>query len=141
MRAGSTAQEFGEFLKQIEQTGKDTASLWAWLVRIVYDEFIFVGNVCSITVCLWVLGHILYNGTQIIQSLKQRAFVTTVGTVLRAFCCGVAAFVTDPKYSQVPGLRTVEDGWEGTSDDNARMGEPSMKASWSSTRKDEGLAQ
>ena len=91
--------------------------------------------------CLWVLGQILYNGTQIVQSLKQRALATKVGTVLRAFCCGVAAFVTDPKYSQVPGLRTVEDGCEGTSDVNARMGEPSMKASWSTTRKGEELAQ
>ena len=88
--------------------------------------------------CLWVLGQILYNGTQIVQSLKQRAFATTV---LCAFCCGVLAFVTDPKYSQVLGLRTVEEGCEGTSDIKAKMGEPSMETSWSTTRKGEELAQ
>ena len=32
-------------------------------------------------------------------------FNTSIGTVLQAFCCGVAAFVTNPKYLQVPGAK------------------------------------
>ena len=26
-----------------------------------------------------------------------------LGTILRAFCCGVAAFIINPKYSHMPG--------------------------------------
>ena len=37
--------------------------------------------------------------------MKQRAFDTGLGTILRAFCCGIAAFITNPKYSQVPETR------------------------------------
>ena len=51
---------------------------------------------------LWVIGQLGYNGTKIIDSLKQCAFNTSIGTVLQAFCCGVAVFITNPKYSQVP---------------------------------------
>ena len=42
---------------------------------------------------------------KIINSLKQRAFNTGIGTILLTFCCGVATFVTNPKYSQVPGTK------------------------------------
>ena len=44
---------------------------------------------------------------KIIHSLKQRAFDTGMGTILRAFCCGIATFVTNPKYSQVS--ETIDD--------------------------------
>ena len=70
LQAGSTAQEFGEFLKTLEAARKETKSLWSWLVQMLYDEFILVGNVCSISVCTWVQGQLFYNGTQIVQSLK-----------------------------------------------------------------------
>ena len=46
-----------------------------------------------------------YNGTKIIRVLKQRAFDTGLGTILRAFCYGIAPFITNPKYSQVSETR------------------------------------
>ena len=88
-------------------------------MQMLYDEFILVGNVCSISVCTWVLGQLFYNGTQIVQSLKQQPFSTTIGTILRASFCGIVAFVTNPKYSQVPGIKNnlqegiVETGMQG----------------------------
>ena len=42
--------------------------------------------------------------------MKQRAFDTGLGTILRVFCCGIAAFITNPKYSQVPETRDEIEG-------------------------------
>ena len=61
-----------------------------------------IGSFCSFGIVLWVIGQLGYNRMKINGSLKQRAFNTGMGTILRAFCCGVAMFVTKPKYSQVP---------------------------------------
>ena len=44
-----------------------------------------------------------YNGTQIIKALKDQAYKLGLATILRAFCCGIAAFMTNPKYADVPG--------------------------------------
>ena len=52
---------------------------------------------------LWVIGQLWYNGTKNVGSLKKRAFDIGLGTILRDFCCGVTAFVTNPKYSHMPG--------------------------------------
>ena len=60
-------------------------------------------NFCLLSIVLWVIGQLWYNGMKIIDSLKQRAFNTGMGTILRAVCCGIAVFVTNPKYLQVPG--------------------------------------
>ena len=40
---------------------------------------------------------------KIIDLMKKRAFKTGIGTILRAFFCGIAAFMTSTKYSQAPG--------------------------------------
>ena len=61
------------------------------------------GNFCSLEIVLWVLGQLGYNGTQIINALKECAFKMGLATILRAFCCGIAAFMTNPKYTDVPG--------------------------------------
>ena len=58
-------------------------------------------------IVLWVIGKLWYNDMKIINSLKQQAFNIGIGIILRAFVCGVAAFVTNPKYSQVLGSRDV----------------------------------
>ena len=73
LQAGSTMQEMGEFPKMLEAAGKETKSLWSRLVQMLYNEFILVCNVCSISICASVLGQLFYNGTQIVQSLKQWA--------------------------------------------------------------------
>ena len=44
LQAGSSAQEFGDFLKTLEATGQGKKTLWAHLVRQVYDKFILTGN-------------------------------------------------------------------------------------------------
>ena len=53
----------------------------------------------------WIVSQLWYNGTKIIWSLKQRAFYTVLGTILQAFCSGIATFITNPKYSPVPEAR------------------------------------
>ena len=87
----------------MEAAGQGTKTLWARLVRQVYNKFMLAGNFCSLGIVLWVLGQLGYNGTQIINALKEHAFKMGLGTILRAFCCGIAAFVTNPKYTDVPG--------------------------------------
>ena len=87
----------------------------------MYDRFILIGNFCSLGIVLWIVGQLGYNGTKIIDSLKQHAFNTGIGTILRAFCCGVAVFITNPKYSQVP--RAKDDVEEGLQRQEATAGD------------------
>ena len=47
LKAGLTAQEFGEFLKTLEVARQGTKTLWSQIVRQVYDMFILAGNFCS----------------------------------------------------------------------------------------------
>ena len=103
LQAGSSAQEFGRFLKSLKATGQGTKTLWARLVRQVYDKFVVAGNFCSLGIVFWVLGQLGYNGTQIINAIKESAFKTGLGTILHAFYCGITAFVTKTKYMDVPG--------------------------------------
>ena len=81
----------------MEAAGHGTKTLWARLVRQVYDKFVLAGNFCSLGIVLWVLGQLGYNGTQIISALKERAFKMGLSTILRAFCYGIVAFMTNPK--------------------------------------------
>ena len=60
------------------------------------------GNFCSLGIVLWVLGQLGYNETQIVKALKEQAYKLGLATILRAFCCGIAAFITHPKYADVP---------------------------------------
>ena len=73
------------------------------MVRQVYDKFVLAGNFYSLGIVLWVLGQLGYNGTQIISSLKNQAYKLGLATILRAFCCGITAFITNPKYADMPG--------------------------------------
>ena len=60
---------------------------------------------------------------KIVKSLKQCAFNTGIGNVLQAFCCRVAAFITNPKYSQVPGAKdNVEEGLQRQETTTCDMG-------------------
>ena len=53
----------------------------------------------------WIVSQLWYNGTKIILSLEQQAFHTSLGTILCAFCCGIATFIINPKYAPVPEAR------------------------------------
>ena len=99
--AGASAQEFGQFLKTLEVAGEGTKTLWARLVRQVYDKLVVTGNFCSIGIVLWVLSQLGYNGTQIVKALKEQAYQLGLATILRAFCCGIAAFILKAKYDSV----------------------------------------
>ena len=121
LQAGLMAQEFGDFLKMLEAAGQGTKTLWAHLVRQVYDKFVLAGNFCLLGITFWVFRQLWYNGTKIIDSLKKRAFKTSVGTILRAFCCGIAAFMTSTKDSQTPETQADTTGGlqgQGTIDIN-----------------------
>ena len=87
------------------------------------------GNFCSLGIVFWVLGQLWYNGTQIVGALKKRAFNMGLGTILQAFCCGIVALMTNPKYSPMPGNHVGPagrlQGQETTVDDieSARLSE------------------
>ena len=36
------------------------------------------------------------------KALKDQAYKLGLATILRAFCCGIAAFILNPKYDDVP---------------------------------------
>ena len=52
LQAGSSAQEFGRFLKILEAAGQGTKTLWARLVRQVYDKFVLARNFCLLGIVL-----------------------------------------------------------------------------------------
>ena len=93
---------------------------------MVYDRFVVIGNFCLLGIVFWVVSQLWYNDTQIVESLKQQRFNTGIGTVLRAFCCGDAAFVPNPKYLQVP--RAKDDVEEGLHRQETTPGD--MGADW-----------
>ena len=107
LQAGSSTQEFGQFLKTLEAAGQGTKTLWAKLVRQVYNKIVLAGNFCSLGIVLWVLGQLGYNGTQIVKALKEQAYKLGLATILRAFCCGIAALITNPKYADVPSVKGI----------------------------------
>ena len=45
-----------------------------------------------------ILGQLFYNGSKILEALKGQAFKLGIATILRAFCCGIAAFILKEKY-------------------------------------------
>ena len=104
LQAGASAKEFGQFLKTLEAAGRDTKTLWASLVRRFYDKVLVLGNLCSIGVVAGILGQLCYNGTKILEALKGQAFKLGIAAILRAFCCGIASFITKEKYGEA--LRT-----------------------------------
>ena len=52
LQAGSSALEYGRFLKTLEAAGQGTKTLWAWLVRQVYNKLVLAGNFCSLGIVL-----------------------------------------------------------------------------------------
>ena len=98
LQAGASAQEFGSFLKTLEAAGQGTKTLWARLVRMFYDKIVVAGNLCSIGVLAWIFGQLTYIGSKILDALKGQAFKLGIATILRAFCCGIAAFILKAKY-------------------------------------------
>ena len=101
LQTSSMTQEYREFLRALGPV-RDRAHLpGTSFFQKACSWFIIVGNCCSLLLVCWIVSQLWYNGTKIIQSLKQRAFHTCLGTILRAFCCGIATFITNPKYSPV----------------------------------------
>ena len=113
LQAGASAQEFGQFLKTLEAAGKDTKTLWAGLVCQFYDKMVVVGNLCSIGIVVGVLGQLAYNGTKILEALKGQAYRLGLATILRAFCCGIAAFILKAKYDGAMMTSTSRTGCAG----------------------------
>ena len=95
-------------------------------------------------IVLWVLGQLGYNRTQIINALKEHTFKIGLATILHAFCCGIAAFVKNPKYTDVPGSHVNPTGrlqWQDSTADvieSARLFEgPSDNSILGSDRRDD----
>ena len=108
LQAGASAKEFGQFLKTLEAAGRDTKTLWASLVRRFYDKVLVLGNLCSIGVVAGILGQLCYNGTKILEALKGQAFKLGIAAILRAFCCGIASFITKEKYGEALRIPTQD---------------------------------
>ena len=116
LQAGSSAQEFGKFLKTLEAAGQGTKTLWAQLVRQVYSKLLIAGNFCSIGIILWAIGQLGYNGSKIVTALKTQSYQLGLATIIRAFCCGIAAFLLKSKYNKV----LVTYGWKPSGPDSER---------------------
>ena len=101
LQAGSLAQEFRKFLKTLEAAGQGTKTLWAQLVRQVYGKLLIAGNFCSIGIILWAISQLGYNGSKIVKALKTQSYQLGLATIIRAFCCGIAAFLLKSKYDKV----------------------------------------
>ena len=101
LQAGSSAQEFGKFLKTLEAAGLGTETLWAQLVCEVYGKLLIVGNFCSIGIVLWAIGQLGYNGSKIVTALKTQSYQLGLATIIRAFCCGISSFLLKSKYDKV----------------------------------------
>ena len=137
LQAGSSAQEFGKFLKTLEAAGQGTKTLWAQLVHQVYGKLLIARNFCSIGIVLWAIGQLGYNGSKIVTALKTQSYQLGLATIIRAFCCGIAAFLLKSKYDKVlvtygrkpPGPNSDKDvetgdsqnvGWTLHSDDECQ---------------------
>ena len=134
LQAGASPQEFGRYLKNLEAAGMGTKTLWAHLVRQVYNKLVAAGSFCSIGIVLWAFSQLGYNGSKIVSALKEQAYNLGLVTILRALCCGVTAFLLKLKYEDVwaSGLRSVQDV-EGA-------GEP-LGVSWTSWGRQEEATQ
>ena len=97
LQAGSSAQEFEKFLKNLEAAGQGTKTLWAQLVRQVYGKLLIIGNFCSIGIRLWAICQLGYNGSKIVTALMTQSYQLGLATIIRAFCCGIAAFLLKSK--------------------------------------------
>ena len=56
LQAASSAQEFGAFLKTLEEAGCGTKTLWAHLVCTMYDKLVIAGNISSFGVICYLIG-------------------------------------------------------------------------------------
>ena len=101
LQAGSSAQEFGKFLKTLEAVGQGTKTLWAQLVRQVYGKLLIIGNFCSIGIGLWAICQLGYNSSKIVTALMTQSYQLGLATIVRAFCCGIAVFLLKSKYDKV----------------------------------------
>ena len=60
-----------------------------------------MGNFCSLGIGLWAICQLCYNGSKIITALKTQSYQLGLATIVRAFCCGIAAFLLKSKYDKV----------------------------------------
>ena len=74
LQAGSSAQEFGAFMKILEEVGQGTNILWAHLVGTMYNKLVITGNISSLGVIIYLARQLWYNGSKIIQYLKIQEF-------------------------------------------------------------------
>ena len=77
LQSVSSAQEFGAFLKTLEEAGCGTKTFWAHLVCTMYDKLVIAENISSLGVICYIIGQLWYNGTKIVQSLKLQDFHST----------------------------------------------------------------
>ena len=64
------AQEFGVSLKTLEAARQGTMTLWAQLIRRVYDKIVIAGNICLLGIICYLVGQLWYTRMKIINFLK-----------------------------------------------------------------------
>ena len=70
-----------------------------------YGWSIIVGNHCSLRLVCWITNQLCPNDTKINGSWQQRIANAGLGNPLQASWCGIAAVITNPKYSLVSEVR------------------------------------
>ena len=53
LQAGSSSQKFGAFRKTLEEAGRGTKTLWAHLVRTMYNKLVIARNISSLGVIIY----------------------------------------------------------------------------------------
>ena len=97
-------QEYQDFLKALGPARAWDPASEVGLLSQMRCWLAILGNGCSLLLVCWIGCQLWYNGSRIIRSLEQHV---SLGTFLRAFCCGIATFVIKPKYT--PGAEVQED--------------------------------
>ena len=99
---GSTTQEYREFLKALGPVKAKEQPPEISFFQKACSWLIVIGNGCSLLLVCWIVCQLWYNESRIIKSLEHYA---SLGMLLRAFCCGIATFMINPKYAPVSEAR------------------------------------
>ena len=107
----------------------------------MYDKLVIAGNISSLGVVFYLIEQLWYNGSKIIKSLKVLEFHSNLTAILRAFYCGIAAFVVSPKYSQaIRQHEDVEGGCQSSLSDDGDLATVPVLASYNISDRDKKAA-
>ena len=117
-------QEYCEILKALGPAKAKEQQPETSFFRRACSWFIIIGNSCSLLLVCWIVCQLWYNWSRIIRSLEQCA---SLGMLLQAFCCGIATFIINPKYTPVSEAREDQERLQEQDVDLANIGPAWMR--------------